>query len=65
MWLARLIAFAALAAWGSLHWMSMLEPSEPGRGWTVLLVGLLAAGAMLGAGRLRRAPRASSPPRSR
>ena len=30
----------------------MLEPSEPGRGWTVLPVGLLAAGAMLGAGRL-------------
>ena len=22
-------------AWGALHWMSMLEPAEPGRGWTV------------------------------
>jgi transglutaminase-like putative cysteine protease len=53
-WVARLIAFAALAAWGALHWMSMLEPSEPGRGWTVLLVGLLGAGAMLAAGRLER-----------
>ncbi len=49
--LARLIAFAALAAWGVLHWMSMLEPAEPSRGWTVLLIGLLAAAAMLGAGR--------------
>ena len=32
LWPARLIAFAALALWGSLHWMSMLEPAEPGRG---------------------------------
>ena len=31
---ARAIAFVALAAWGALHWMSMLEPAEPGRGWT-------------------------------
>jgi len=51
-WVARLIAFAALAGWGSLHWMSMLEPSEPGRGWTVLLVGLIAAGTMIAIGRL-------------
>ncbi len=36
---ARAIAFVALAAWGVLHWMSMLEPAEPGRGWTALLVG--------------------------
>ena len=26
---ARAIAFVALAAWGALHWMSMLEPAEP------------------------------------
>jgi transglutaminase-like putative cysteine protease len=50
--LARAIAFVALAGWGSLHWMSMLEPAEPGRGWTVLFVGILAVAAMLGAGRL-------------
>jgi hypothetical protein len=49
---ARAIAFVALAAWGGLHWMSMLEPAEPGRGWTVIGVGLLAAAALLGAGRL-------------
>ena len=50
--LARALAFTALAAWGALHWMSMLEPAEPGRGWLVVLVGLLAVAAMLGAGRL-------------
>ncbi|HWK27526.1 MAG TPA: transglutaminaseTgpA domain-containing protein [Solirubrobacter sp.] len=51
---ARAIAFVALAGWGALHWMSMLEPAEPGRGWRVLGVGVLAVGAMLGAGRLKR-----------
>ena len=40
----------------------MLEPSEPGRGWTVLLVGLLAAGAMLGRRPARRGAGARSPP---
>ena len=49
---ARGIAFAALVAWGALHWMSMLEPAEPGRGWLVVGVGLAALGAMLAAGRL-------------
>ena len=49
---ARSIAFVALAAWGVLHWMSMLEPAEPKRGWTVVGVGILAIAAMLGAGRL-------------
>jgi MYXO-CTERM domain-containing protein len=49
---ARAIAFVALAGWGVLHWMSMLEPAEPDRGWVVLGVGLLAIAAMLGAGRL-------------
>lgn len=50
--IARLIAFTALAAWGSLHWMQMLEPAEAGRAWLVVLVGIVAAGLMLGAGRL-------------
>ena len=49
---ARLIGFTLLAAWGALHWMMMLEPSEPGRAWLVVAVGLVAAGAMLAAGRL-------------
>ena len=50
--LARALAFTALAAWGALHWMSMLEPAEPSRGWLVVLIGLMAVAAMLGAGRL-------------
>ena len=50
--LARALAFTALAAWGTLHWMSMLEPAEPGRGWLIVLVGLLAICTMLAAGRL-------------
>lgn len=51
--LARAIAFTALAAWGALHWMSLLEPAEPGRGSAVVAVGLVAIAAMLGAARLR------------
>ena len=39
---ARALAFIALSAWGALHWMSMLEPAEPGRGWAVVGVGVLA-----------------------
>jgi transglutaminase-like putative cysteine protease len=50
--IARFVVFGALAAWGSLHWMALLEPAEPERGWLVVLVGLIAAGAMLAAGRL-------------
>jgi transglutaminase-like putative cysteine protease len=49
---ARGLGFLGLSAWGALHWMSMLEPSEPGRGWAVVGVGLLAALALLAAGRL-------------
>jgi transglutaminase-like putative cysteine protease len=49
---ARAIAFVALSAWGALHWMSMLEPAEPNRGWMVVVVGVVAVAAMLGAGRL-------------
>ena len=51
--LARGLAFAALASWGALHWMSMMQPAEPGRGWAVVGVGLLAMFAMLLAGRQR------------
>jgi transglutaminase-like putative cysteine protease len=50
--LARAVAFLALSAWGALHWMSMLEPAEANRGWTVVGVGVLAVAAMYGAGRL-------------
>ena len=47
--LARTIAFVALAAWGALHWMSLLEPREPNRAWLALAVGL------------SRSPRCSGP----
>ena len=68
---ARLIGFTLLAAWGALHWMQMLEPSEPGRAWLVVAVGLIAAGIMLapgacrrcGNGRSRRSRRSSRSPR--
>ena len=49
---ARALAFVALSAWGALHWMSLLEPAEPGRGWAVVGVGVLAIAAMVAAGRL-------------
>jgi hypothetical protein len=49
--LARALAFGALASWGALHWMAMLEPAEPMRGWAVVGVGLLAMLALLLAGR--------------
>jgi transglutaminase-like putative cysteine protease len=54
--LARGLSFGALASWGALHWMSMLEPAEPTRGWAVVGVGLLAMAALLVAGR-RHGPR--------
>ena len=49
---ARGLAFAALVSWGALHWMSMLEPAEPGRGWAVVGVSLLAMGGLLLVGRV-------------
>lgn len=61
-WAARAVAFLALATWGALHWMGLLEPSEPGRAWGVVGVGVLAIAAMLAAGRLpgRLAPLAAT-----
>ncbi len=49
---ARGLAFTALAAWGALHWMALMQPAQPGRGWLVVGVGLAAVFAMLAAGRL-------------
>ena len=54
---ARGLAFAALVAWGALHWMSMLEPAEPGRGWSVVAVSLLAMFGLLLIGRVERRSR--------
>jgi protein-glutamine gamma-glutamyltransferase len=50
--MARGLGFFALAAWGALHWMSMLQPAAAGRGWEVVAVGLAAMFALLAAGRL-------------
>src|SRR4051794_2454501 len=49
---ARALGFTALGAWGALHWMAMLQPSAPARGWAAVAVGLLAAAGLLAAGRL-------------
>jgi transglutaminase-like putative cysteine protease len=49
--MARGLAFVALSAWGALHWMAMLQPSAPGRGWAAVAVGLAAAVGLLAAGR--------------
>jgi transglutaminase-like putative cysteine protease len=56
--IARGIAFVALASWGALHWMSMLEPAEPMRGWAVVGVATLTMLALLLAGRRKGARRA-------
>jgi protein-glutamine gamma-glutamyltransferase len=48
---ARGIGFFALASWGALHWMSLLQPAQPMRGWAVVAVGMLAMLALLYAGR--------------
>ena len=62
--LARTLAFTALAAWGALHWMAMLEPREPRRAWLALAVGLLAIAALLGPA-ARRPPAATRGRRAR
>jgi transglutaminase-like putative cysteine protease len=49
--MARGLAFFALSAWGTLHWMSMLQPSAPGLGWAAVAVGLGTALGLLAAGR--------------
>jgi transglutaminase-like putative cysteine protease len=52
---ARGLAFFALAAFGSLHWMVLLEPSEPKRALYALVAGAVAMGGMRGAARLSHA----------
>jgi transglutaminase-like putative cysteine protease len=51
--LARGIAFVALAAFGVLHWMVMLEPAATMRAWYALGAGLVAMLGLLGAARLQ------------
>jgi transglutaminase-like putative cysteine protease len=49
---ARGVTFMALAAFGSLHWMAMLESSAPGRAWDALGAALLVMVGLLLAARL-------------
>ena len=50
---ARGVTFVALAAFGALHWMAMLDPTATERGWYAVGVGLLGIAGMLAAARLR------------
>jgi hypothetical protein len=54
---ARGTTFLALATFGALHWMAMLDPSEPKRAWYAVGIGALGMGGLLGAARLRGAAR--------
>jgi len=49
---ARGLAFVALAAFGALHWMVLLDPAEPDRALYALGAGIVAMLGMLGAARL-------------
>jgi transglutaminase-like putative cysteine protease len=49
---ARGLAFFALAAFGSLHWMVLLEPAEPKRALYALVAGAVAMSGMRAAARL-------------
>ena len=49
---ARGLAFVALAAFGALHWMVLLEPAEPNRALYALGAGIVAMLGMLGVARL-------------
>ena len=50
---ARGAGYFALALFGALHWMAMLEPAAADRGWYAVAAGLLAMAGLLGAERLR------------
>jgi len=50
--IGRGVAFAALALFGGLHWMALLDPGEPGRAFSGLVVAGAAAVGVLAAGRL-------------
>jgi transglutaminase-like putative cysteine protease len=49
---ARGATYFALAAFGALHWMAMLEPTATARAWYAVGAGLLAMAGLLGAARL-------------
>jgi transglutaminase-like putative cysteine protease len=49
---ARGVAFMALAAFGVLHWMVLLDPAAPNRAMWALGIAIIAIGGMLAAARL-------------
>jgi transglutaminase-like putative cysteine protease len=55
--LARGLAFTALAGFGALHWMVLLDPAAPERALYALVAGGVAMVGLLAAGRLRGRPR--------
>ena len=57
---ARGLAFVALAAFGALHWMVLLDPAAPNRALYALGAGLVAMLGMLGAARLHGRARAAA-----
>jgi transglutaminase-like putative cysteine protease len=54
---ARGTTFLALATFGALHWMAMLEPTAGARAWYAVGTAALAIGGLLGAARLTGALR--------
>ena len=52
--IARGLAFVALAGFGALHWMVLLDPAAPDRALYALGAGMLAMFGLLAAGRLAR-----------
>ena len=54
---ARAMAFLALAAFGALQWMQMLDPAEPKRAWWGIAAAVLVGAGLIVAGRLPRAAR--------
>ncbi len=50
---ARGMAFLALAVFGGLHWMRLLEPAEPGRAWSAIGAAVLVGAVLVAAARLR------------
>ena len=49
---ARGVTFLALATFGALHWMAMLEPTAGARAWYAVGTAVLAIGGLLGAARI-------------